>query len=105
MQGVPKWNALLGAEYRFGAAFVRGTGRWVGSSRGDLDRDSTDYLRPGYFTADASGGLTLDKWEFSAFVKNLTNNDKVIQRPNIQGVGTVYQLRPRTVGVTARYDF
>jgi outer membrane receptor protein involved in Fe transport len=110
IQGVPKYNAALGFEYRFaafgsGGAFVRGNGQWVGASRGDLNRDSVDYERPGYFTADASGGVTLDRWEFSAFVKNLLNNDKVIQRPNIQGVDTVYHLRPRTIGLTARYDF
>ena len=110
IQGVPRFNVGLGFEYRFaafgaGGGFVRGSGKWVGSSRGTFVRGASDYDRPGYFTADTSVGVTLDRWEFTGFVKNLTNNDKVIQRPDIQGVNTVYHLRPRTIGATARYDF
>jgi hypothetical protein len=84
---------------------VRANGQWTGASRGDLNRDSPDFNRPSYFTADASTGLTLDRWELTAFVKNALNNDLVLQRPNVQGVSTVYHLRPRTIGLTARYDF
>jgi outer membrane receptor protein involved in Fe transport len=110
IQGVPKYNAALGFEYRFAAfgsnsAFVRASGQWTGASRGDLNRESPDFNRPSYFTADASTGLTLDRWELTAFVKNALNNDLVLQRPNVQGVSTVYHLRPRTIGLTARYDF
>lgn len=109
IQGVPRWNASLGFESRFaagsGSGYLRGSGQWVGASRGDLNRDSPDYERPGYFTADFSAGITLERWEVGAFVKNAFNNDKVIQRPDIQGVSTVYHLRPRTIGITARYDF
>ncbi len=105
IQGVPRFNASLGAEYRIGDGFVRGGVQWVGASRGDLDPSSKNYEQPAYTTADLSGGLTLGGWEFTAFVKNLTNNDKVIQRPNVQGVATVYTLRPRTFGITGRYDF
>jgi iron complex outermembrane receptor protein len=109
IQGVPNYNVGLGFDYRFdagfGGAFVRGNAKWVGGSRGTLVKDSADYNRPGYTTADMSVGATVGGWELAAFVKNLTNNDKVIQRPDIQGVPTVYHLRPRTIGVTGRYDF
>ncbi|HSW08696.1 TonB-dependent receptor [Aquabacterium sp.] len=109
IQGVPKYNAKLGFEYRFPAmgnsAFVRASADWVGSSKGSFVRSDPDFVRPGYMTADASVGVTFDKLEVIAFVKNLTNNDKVIQQPNIQGVDTVYHLRPRTIGVTANYEF
>jgi outer membrane receptor protein involved in Fe transport len=110
IQGVPRFNAALGFEYGFEAfgsksGFVRGSAQWVGSSKGSFARDSTDYQRPGYFTAGGAVGLNFGKVEVSAFVKNLTNNDKVIQRPDVQGVSTVYHLRPRTVGVTANFDF
>jgi outer membrane receptor protein involved in Fe transport len=110
IQGVPKYNAKLGFEYRFNAlasasAFVRGNGEWVGPSHGSFVRSSSDYTRPAYFTADASAGMTFDRWEFSVFAKNLSNNNKVIQQPPIQSVTEAYYLRPRTIGVTASYEF
>jgi outer membrane receptor protein involved in Fe transport len=110
IQGVPNYSARLGFEYRFqgpaGAnAFVRGSGQWTGSSHGSVVRSSSDYLRTGYFTADASAGLNIDRWDVSLFVKNLNNNHTVIQQPSIQGVDTVYTLRPRTIGLTATCSF
>jgi iron complex outermembrane recepter protein len=88
-----------------GSAYVRGSGQWTGSSHGSVDPTSTDYQRPSYFTADASAGLSLDRWEFTVFVKNLTNNHTVIQQPSIQSLTEAYYLRPRTIGVTANYEF
>lgn len=109
IQGVPKYNAKLGFEYRFplagNSAFVRANADWTGSSKGSFVRSDPDFVRPGYMTADASFGITFDKLELIAFAKNLGNNHKVIQQPNIQGVDTVYHLRPRTIGVTANYEF
>ena len=110
IQGVPKYNARLGFDYRFapmsfGDVYVRGAGQWTGSSHGSFIRSSSDYLRPAYFTADASTGVALDKWEFSLFVKNLTNNHTVLQRPSVQFLDENYTLRPRTIGVTGQYTF
>ena len=79
---------------------IRGS-RSISSSHGSLFRGNTDYLRPSYFTADASAGMSLDRWEFTVFVKNLTNNHTVIQQPSIQSLTEAYYLRPRTIGVTA----
>ncbi len=110
VQGVPRYSARLGFEYRFRAfgdagGFVRASGQWTGPSHGSFVRDSSDYDRPGYFTADASAGLGFERWEFSAFVKNLGNDHAIIQRPSVQSVSTAYRLRPRTIGVTASVDF
>jgi outer membrane receptor protein involved in Fe transport len=110
IQGVPRYSARVGFEYRFapmslGSAYVRGSGQWTGSSHGSVDPTSTDYLRPSYFTADASAGMSLDRWELSVFVKNLTNDHTVIQQPSIQSLTEAYYLRPRTIGVTASYEF
>ncbi len=109
IQGVPKYSARLGFEYNtalpFGSVVFRGSGQWTGSSHGTFVRSSTDYIRPGYFTADASVGLSVDRWEFSVFAKNLTNNHKILQQPSIQGVSEAYYLRPRTIGITAYRDF
>ena len=110
IQGVPKYSARLGAEYRFaptsiGSAFVRGSAQWTGASHGTVVKSSSDYIRPAYVTADASAGLSMDRWEFTVFAKNLTNTQRIIQQPSIQGVSEAYYVRPRTIGVTAAYDF
>jgi outer membrane receptor protein involved in Fe transport len=110
VQGVPEYSVRLGAEYRFrplstGEAFVRGSVKWTGKSHGTFVRESTDFIRPAYVSADASAGLTFDRWEVTVFVKNLANNQKIIQRPNIQGVDEAFYLRPRTIGVSASYEF
>ena len=110
IQGVPSYSARLGFEYRSAVLssstlVLRGSGQWTGPSHGTFIRSSTDYLRPGYFSADGSVGLNVDRWEFSVFAKNLTNNYKVLQRPSVQGVNEAFYLRPRTIGVTAYRDF
>ena len=38
-------------------------------------------------------------------MKNLTNNHTILQKPSVQGVTEAFYLRPRTIGVTASYDF
>ncbi len=110
IQGVPKYSARLGFEYRFeplptASAFVRGSGQWTGPSHGSFVPVSTDFQRPSYFSADASIGMTFAHWEVTAFVKNLTNNHTILQKPSVQGVTEAFYLRPRTIGVTASYDF
>jgi iron complex outermembrane recepter protein len=110
VEGVPRASASLGADYHWALtdatnAFVRGNMQWTGKSHGTFLRDDEDHLRASYFTADASAGLNWDKWEVTAFIKNLTNTHVAIQHPSVQNVSEVYYLRPRTIGVTANYEF
>jgi outer membrane receptor protein involved in Fe transport len=110
IEGVPRASASLGADYHWALndtmnAFVRGNGQWTGKSHGTVLRDDPDYRRAAYFTADASAGVNWDRWEVTAFVKNLNNNHVGIQHPSVQNVSEVYYLRPRTIGVTANYEF
>ena len=110
IQGVPKYSARLGAEYRFapmsiGSAFARGSVQWTGASHGTVVKTSSDYIRPAYVTADASAGLTIERWEFTLFAKNLTNTRRIIQQPSIQGISEAYYIRPRTIGATAACEF
>ncbi len=105
LQGVPKWNAALTGEYRFYdegsiGGFVRGAARWVGASRGSFQASNPDYDRPSYMTLDASIGGTKDSWEFSLFVKNLLNDQTMLQKPYVQFLTEAYRQRPRTIGVT-----
>ena len=110
IEGVPKASASLGADYHWAVndslnAFVRGNGQWTGKSHGTVFRGDADYERAAYFTADASAGVNWDKWEVTAFVKNLTGNHTQLQHPSVQNVSEAYYLRPRTIGVTANYEF
>ncbi len=105
IQGVPKYNASLTGQYNFDLAndtygFARAAVHWVGSSHGSLIHTDPDYDRPAYSTVDASVGATWGTWELSLFAKNLLNNDKVIQRPNVQFVSEGYRVRPLTVGLS-----
>ncbi len=110
VEGVPRGTASLGADYHWAindtyGAFVRGNGQWTGKSHGTVFRGDNDYARAGYFTADASAGVNWDKWEVTAFVKNLNNNHTALQHPDVQNVSEVYYMRPRTLGVKVDYQF
>jgi iron complex outermembrane receptor protein len=132
--GTPNYNFDLDAKQTFDLndklnGFVRFDIPWVGPSNGNaIGPDpaagltaNPDYRRPSYITLDASIGLDYGRWSFELFGKNLTNNNKIIQRPDIQGsavpgYGLVYEgnfipntqgftLRPLTVGVNAALKF
>ncbi|TDK59653.1 TonB-dependent receptor [Sapientia aquatica] len=114
--GVPKFNAVLTAQYDFNLGedaygFVRGAARWVGSSHGGFallpnGGVDPDYIRPAYNTFDASTGISWNNWDATLFVKNLLNNDKVIQRPIVQStLGEVYRIEPRIIGVSLSTKF
>ena len=109
--GVPKYNMALTAQYNFFInddvyGFARGAGHWTGASNGALDPSNPDFQRPSYSTFDASVGLSKDIWEVTLFVKNLRNNQMVIQRPQVQGTANeVYRITPRTVGMSLSAKF
>lgn len=105
IQGVPKYNASLTAQYNFDIkddvyGFARAAVHWVGASHGTLVKTDPDYQRPSYNSVDASVGATFGNWELALFAKNLLNNDVVTQRPNVQSVSEGYRMRPRTIGLS-----
>jgi iron complex outermembrane receptor protein len=114
--GVPKFNTALTGQYNFNVSgdvfgFMRGAAHWTGSSHGGFaelpnGQVNPDFQRPAYDTVDASAGLSWDKWELSLFVKNLLNNDMIIQRPIVQALlGQVYRVEPRIVGLSLSGKF
>ncbi|MFZ6847711.1 TonB-dependent receptor [Undibacterium sp. RuRC25W] len=108
--GVPKYNVALTAQYNFFInddvyGFARAAGHWTGASNGTLNPTLSDFQRPSYSTYDASIGLTRDIWEVTLYVKNLTNNQMVIQRPVVQNVPEVYRITPRTIGMSLSAKF
>ena len=131
--GVPRYNLDLDARQNFDVSetmsgFFSFDIPWVGQSDGEPIAGNADYRRPSYITLDAALGLDYGRWEFTVFGKNLTNNNKIIQEPDIQGSGVDipgqsgplygfnyrgvlepntqgFTLRPLTVGMNASLKF
>lgn len=132
--GVPEYNFTFDGKQTFRISddiggFVSMLATWVGDSHGDpIAGDpatnlppNPDYKRPSYITADATIGLDFGRWEVTIFGRNLTNNNKIIQRPDIQGSASAlyglnylgtnvrnsqgFTLRPLTVGLNASLRF
>ncbi|MDB5934664.1 MAG: TonB-dependent receptor [Massilia sp.] len=104
IQGVPKYNAAVSARYNFAlfgdkSAFVMGGVQWVGSSKGSLNPEQTDYQRPAYRTADFSAGVAFDRYDVSLFVKNAFDTDTVIQHPQVASIVQGYRVAPRSIGI------
>ena len=110
VQGVPKYNGTLTAQYNFStasgrSAFVMGGVQWVGPSKGSLNPEQTDYERPSYHTANFSAGITIDRYQLTAFVKNAFDEDKVIQHPQVASIVQGYRLAPRSIGMSIAAKF
>jgi iron complex outermembrane receptor protein len=104
IQGVPRYNAAVSARYNFAlfgdkSAFVMGGVQWVGSSKGSLNPEQTDYQRPAYRTADFSAGMAFDRYDVSLFVKNAFDTDTVIQHPQVASIVQGYRVAPRSIGI------
>lgn len=110
VQGVPKYNAAVSAQYNFVVAgdigaFVAGGIQWVGPSKGSLNPEQTDYERPSYHTADFSGGAAFGRYKLSVFVKNAFDNDTIIQHPQVASIVQGYRVAPRSIGMSLAAKF
>jgi iron complex outermembrane receptor protein len=110
IQGVPKYNAAVSAQYNFSildgkSAFVMGGVQWVGASKGSLNPEQTDYQRPGYHTANLSAGLAFERYSLTVFVKNALDDDTVIQHPQIASIVQGYRVQPRSIGMSVAAKF
>ncbi len=110
VQGVPKYNSTITAQYNFStasgrSAFVMGGVQWVGPSKGSLNPEQTDYERPGYHTVNFSTGISIDRYQLTAFIKNAFDEDKVIQHPQVASIVQGYRLAPRSIGMSIAAKF
>ncbi|MBS0367067.1 MAG: TonB-dependent receptor [Proteobacteria bacterium] len=108
--GAPRWSA--GVSGRYSVPLERDlqgnlTWNWnyVGSSHGAVIITDPDYNRTAYAVFGMTAGVTWHNWQFLMFGRNLFNDQKVIQRPNLQSVNRGYMLTPRTLGVSVEYAF
>ncbi|PRC93212.1 TonB-dependent receptor [Solimicrobium silvestre] len=126
--GVPRYNIALTTTYNYDITdnyfgFLRGAARWTGASNGGFSElpnsngtitppnlfagvPNPDFNRPAYHTIDASTGVSWGAWEATLFVKNMFNNNMIIQRPIVQAtLGEVYRMEPRTIGMSLSAKF
>jgi outer membrane receptor protein involved in Fe transport len=110
IEGVPEWNATGSVEYAHAlsdsiSGFIRSNWNWVGPSHGSLSATDPDYERPVYDVLGASVGFNLGNIEVALFGTNLTDDRKIIQRPNLQLVNRGYTLQPLTLGLSVSTRF
>jgi outer membrane receptor protein involved in Fe transport len=108
--GAPRWSADVSGRFNepVGAnatGFTTADWNYVGSSHGTVGVTDPDYDRPSYTVFDMTAGLAFAGWKCSLFGKNLFNDQKIIQRPNLQTVNRGYTLTPRTIGVSVERSF
>ena len=78
---------------------------FIGSSHGSFALTNPDYYRPAYATVNGSIGLRFGAFDAMLYVKNLLNEDKIIQRPSVVGIRQGLIIQPRTIGINGRYHF
>ncbi len=118
---VPQYTYDANAVYRIGLPnslflTVRADYSYTGESYGSYAAESyndftgtynanPNYHNPGYGVLNAGMGVAGRRFELSAYAKNLNNDRKIIQQPEINTVYEGYTVRPRTVGVTLKLRF
>ena len=107
----PEWFGTLQGEYVFpqlvagadayvsGLMVYRGDSQSPGDTTGRFDTDD-------FVTLDVYAGLRQTQWDMQLFVKNLADEDGVLEK---SAVGNIYNklvmTPPRTYGVTVGYRF
>jgi iron complex outermembrane receptor protein len=107
----PEWSGVLQTEYTF-PGLVAGSDGYVGalwSYRGDgeVPGDTTGRLETDSFsTLDLFVGLRSEGWTAQLFAKNVTDDDGVLsKRPVENSYNEMTVVAPRTIGITASYNF
>ena len=86
-------------------AFFHGDFQYTGPSRGSFIVTDTNYRDPGYGVLNINFGTTISGTSIALYVKNVTDNKTIIQRPTTNTVVEGYTVRPRTIGVTVSRKF
>lgn len=82
-------------------AYVRLNHQYIGGSYGTFNR-ATAVPMGDYHVVGLRIGAILDRWDISLFANNLLNDDAVVAALDSS---LMYILRPRTIGVNARFTF
>jgi len=96
------YNQPVSGEYTLRSRADYG---WTGHSYGSYQASNANYFNPSYGVLNASMTLAATGYEVSLYAKNLNNDQKIIQSPQINTVVEGYTVRPRTIGLSARFWF
>ena len=104
---VPDFTATAGANYLHpvgpsGAVIALVNYAYIGHSYGSYLVTDTNYYNPSYGVVNASVGYRFGANQLTLYVKNLLNNETIIQRPEINTVTEGYTVHPRTIGLTLK---
>jgi iron complex outermembrane receptor protein len=107
---VPNWTIDVSAEYSYPITdlylgFVRADYDFTGPSHGSYQVYNPNYKDREYGVLNGTIGVEWDTWTASLFGKNLTNDHKIIQEPQINSVYGGYTVRPLTYGVSVKTTF
>lgn len=116
LPGSAKFQATADASYNFAGPIdssgsVSAVLQYLGKRKAQLD---ADLELPAYTTLDLRLNFGWTHWELGAFVQNVTDkrgqSSAAVNYSSYQNPGAVnftqwYPIRPRTVGVTLRYDY
>ena len=107
------WDGFVRMDYQYTGEYLN---RYSEDSDPQVDIDTANI--DGYSLFNLSAGLSSDNWELMLSIRNLFNSDDVISQDlsrvsfnggayaNVSGdAGRVITLRPRTIGLSARYVF
>jgi outer membrane receptor protein involved in Fe transport len=75
---------------------------YTGHSYGSYLTSDTNYFNPAYSVVNASVCYRFCTNQITLYVKNLLNNETIIQRPEINTVTEGYTVHPRTIGLTLK---
>lgn len=116
LPGVAKLQTSVDASYRFAGPFESGGNltavvQHVGSRNAQLD---ATLKLPAYTTVDLRLGFGWSHWEVTAYVQNVADsrgqssaavNYSTYLNPGSVNYTEWYPVRPRTIGMTLRYDY
>ena len=116
LPGVAKIQSTLDATWHFAGPFqtnasLSGVLQYVGKRNAQID---ADLVLPSYTTADLRLAFGLGNWEATAYVQNVTDkrgqssaqvNYSTYQNPGQVNFTEWYPIKPRTFGVSLRYDY
>ena len=106
----PEWTGTALADYKIPifdgfAGIVHADYDYTGMSYGSFQAADPGYQNPGYGVFNASLGIDTGGFQISLYGKNLTNNQTIIQRPNVADIYEGYTVRPMTIGVNVAKQF
>lgn len=100
----PDWTATFSVGYDWPITddyegYIRGDYDWTGRSHGSYQQTNSNFSNPQYDVLNLSAGVIYGPYDLSLYVKNATNDQTIIQRPEIDSVVTGYTVQPMTIGM------